>query len=106
MSNIIDNPWFSAVRNPRWVNAEHSLIECEVNFLHVGFEEWTPFCANPEDHLIYSKIIFDRCASGEYGPVAEYVDITGSTDAPIEYGSDAWREIQALRDNQIPKVVL
>lgn len=59
--------YYVAVRNPYWLNAEHTLIECEVNFNHVGFEEWTPFCADPNDYMPYSKLIFDECVAGNWG---------------------------------------
>lgn len=65
--------FYKDIRFPRWLNAEHTLIECEVNFRHVTFEEWTVFCANPNDYMPYSRDIFDRCANGEFGPVAEYI---------------------------------
>ena len=107
MSIILDNPHFSAIRNPAWANAEHTLITCEVNFIHVGFEEWTPFCADPNDYMPYSKIIFARVSAGEFGTVAEIVDPTaGIEDNPVEYGSQTWREVQAVTNNPIPKVVV
>lgn len=65
--------YYTAVRNAKWDNAEHSSITCEVNFMHVGFEEWTPFCADPNDYMPYSKLIFDDCISGKWGVVQEYV---------------------------------
>lgn len=65
---------YSAVKNVRWTNAEHSRIDCEVNFDHVRFEEWTPFTADPNDDFApYCKEIFDRAAAGDFGPVAEYI---------------------------------
>lgn len=65
---------YKSVKNCKWVNAEHTQIDCEVNFDHVGFEEWTPFCADPTDMFApYCKEIFDKAAAGEFGEVAEYV---------------------------------
>lgn len=69
--------YYTAVRNPKWDNAEHTSITCEVNFMHVDFETWTPFCAHPDDYMPYSKMIFDDCANGKWGAVEEYV-------APVE----------------------
>lgn len=63
---------FTAVRNPKWANATHTQIECEVNFRHL-YDEWVSFCADPTDMAPYSKEIFDRCAAGEFGDVVEYV---------------------------------
>lgn len=65
---------YTAVRNCKWVNAEHTKIDCEVNFDHVAFEEWTPFCADPTDMFApYCKEIFDKAAAGEFGAVEEYI---------------------------------
>lgn len=105
MSIIIDNSYFSAIRNPKWVNAEHTFITCEVNFIHVGFEEWTPFMADPNDYMPYSKMIFDRCAAGEYGPVVEPVIVEIEGEEAM-YGSSSWREAQASVNNPIPSVIL
>lgn len=65
--------YYIAVRNLEWVNAEHTLIKCDVNFNHVGFEEWTPFCADPNDYMPYSKQLFDECVGGKWGAIVEYV---------------------------------
>jgi len=64
--------FYSQVKNPVWVNAEHTMINCEVIFNHFP-DEWLPFTADPNDVMPYSKEIFDACVAGEYGPVAEYV---------------------------------
>lgn len=63
---------YTQIKNPKWINAEHTLIDCEVNFNHLP-EEFVPFTADPNDIYPYCKEIFDRCVSGEFGPVAEYV---------------------------------
>lgn len=63
--------FFVAVRNPKWADEAKTRINCEVNFKHVQFEEWTPFTANPDDVMPYSKDIFDRAVAGEFGDVAE-----------------------------------
>jgi hypothetical protein len=64
--------FYSQVKNPVWVNAEHTRIDCEVNFNHLP-EEFVPFTADPTDVMEYSKTIFDECVAGQYGTVAEYV---------------------------------
>jgi hypothetical protein len=59
------------VTNPIWSNQEHSTIDCEVTFETIGT---VPFTANPLDTSNpSSKQIFDQCAAGDYGVVAEYV---------------------------------
>jgi hypothetical protein len=64
---------YSAVRNCKWANEEHTSIECEVNFNDVNLEEWTPFGANPLDHYEHGREIFAKAVAGEFGEVAEYV---------------------------------
>jgi hypothetical protein len=63
---------YTNVKNPIWANAEHTLIDCEVNFDDLP-EEYVPFTADPNDTSNpASKQIFDQCVAGIYGPVAEY----------------------------------
>jgi hypothetical protein len=64
---------YNAVRNCKWADAEHSAIECEVNFNDVTSEEWTPFGANPNDHYEHGREIFARAVAGDFGIVEEYV---------------------------------
>ena len=75
--------YYAEVRNPQWSSADKLHINCEVNFHHVPFEEWTPFTANKDDYMPYSKQIFDECVAGKYGPIADYVDpVLAVPDAP------------------------
>lgn len=62
---------YSSVSNPQWMNAEHSYIICYVKFDHLT--EVAPFGAVPDDITAHGIEIFNRCASGEFGEVAEYV---------------------------------
>jgi hypothetical protein len=64
---------YSAVRNCKWANAEHTVVECEVNFNNITDEEWSPFGANPNDHYEHGREIFAKAVAGEFGEVAEYV---------------------------------
>ena len=64
---------YSAVRNCKWANEEHSSIECEVNFNEINSEEWTPFGANPLDHYEHGREIFAKAIAGEFGEIAEYL---------------------------------
>jgi len=64
---------YSEVKNCKWANFEHTVIECEVNFNDVTSEEWTPFAANPLDHYEHGREIFAKALAGEFGEVAEYV---------------------------------
>jgi hypothetical protein len=64
---------YTDVKNPQWVNAEHTLINCDVDFDDLN-EQYVPFTANPSDTSNpSSKQIFDECAAGIWGDVAEYI---------------------------------
>ena len=64
--------FYTQVRNPKWVNQDHTMVDCEVNFNHLP-DEFVPFTADQNDVMEYSKTIFDECVAGDYGPIAEYV---------------------------------
>lgn len=62
---------YTNVTNPQWAEAEHTVINCNVDFDDVGT---VPFAANPLDTSNpSSKEIYDQCVAGDWGPVAEYV---------------------------------
>lgn len=64
---------YTAVKNPVWADAEHTIINCEVDFDDLS-EEFVPFTADPNDtYNPSSKQIFDDCKAGMYGVVGEYV---------------------------------
>ena len=57
------------VRNPVWVNAEHTCLECEVLLGGV----WTPFGAVGSGDLQYVHEVFNHCTGGYAGLIAPYV---------------------------------
>ena len=61
-------------RNPKWGNAEHTVIEVEAKFEHYP-EEWgyLPFGADPNDVEAHGVDLYNRCVAGEFGTIAEYV---------------------------------
>jgi hypothetical protein len=61
---------YTNVTNPQWATADHSSINCIVDFEGLGN---TPFTANPNDTQSYGVEIFNACVAGEYGVIAEYV---------------------------------
>lgn len=70
---------YTTVKNPKWANAAHTMINCEVDFDDL-VEEFVPFSAVPSGDYEHSHEIFARCAAGEFGEVAPYTpppDITG-----------------------------
>ena len=64
---------YTDVKNPKWANAEHTVINCDVLFDDFA-PEYLPFTANPLDTSNPSSAeIYNPCAAGEWGVVAEYV---------------------------------
>lgn len=60
------------IKNPKWMNAEHTLLECEVKFAEA--QDFLPFGASFEgDQYEHTKEVFKRASSGEFGEVAEFV---------------------------------
>jgi hypothetical protein len=61
---------YTNVTDPKWANAEHTVITCTVDFAVYGA---TPFAANSQDTANpSSKEIFDRCIAGDFGSIASY----------------------------------
>lgn len=63
---------YTSVKNPIWANAEHTIINCEVDFDDLK-EEFVPFSADLNDIYAHTKQIFNECVEGKWGTVAEYV---------------------------------
>jgi hypothetical protein len=87
--------FYSQVKNPKWANAEHTAIDCEVDFGHLN-DEFVPFTADPTDVMEYSKTIFDECVAGNYGPIAEYVAPPAPVELPAPTKEQLMAELQAL----------
>ena len=63
---------YTQVFNPQWANAQHTAINCEVDFDDIR-EELVPFTAVASGDYEHSHQIFAECLSGQYGEIAEYV---------------------------------
>ena len=63
---------YTRVLNPTWANAEHTTINCDVDFDDLR-EELVPFAANAQGDYEHSHQIFAECVAGKYGKIAEYV---------------------------------
>jgi hypothetical protein len=87
--------FYSQVKNPVWANAEHTRIDCEVDFGHLD-EEFVPFTADPTDKMEYSKTIFDECVAGQYGTIGEYVAPPAPIAPPAPTKEQLMAELQAL----------
>lgn len=63
---------YSDVTDLVWVDAEHTQIDCTVNFAHLP-EDAVRFTASPNDTTAHGRKIFAECLEGKYGDIAEYV---------------------------------
>lgn len=57
--------------NPRWANAEHTLIDLDVTFVDPPLGK-VSFTASPNDSEQHGRDLFVLAKSGQLGPVAEY----------------------------------
>jgi hypothetical protein len=62
----------TSLTNPRWVNAEQTMIDCEITTSQFG-NEILPFTASQNDVEAHGRAIFADIVSGVYGPIAAYV---------------------------------
>jgi hypothetical protein len=76
---------YTKVKNLKWADAEHTRINCEVDFEHLN-EEFVPFTANPDDVEQHGKEIFAKAIAGEFGAIDEY------TPPPLSFFEDMVRE--------------
>jgi hypothetical protein len=60
-----------SVKNPKWVDAEHTKIDVVVKFKEMANE--IPFTASKDDCMDYGVAIFEACEAGQYGVVEAYV---------------------------------
>lgn len=58
--------------NPRWSNAEHTSIDCEITTSQFG-DEVLPFTASQNDVEAHGRGIFQDIVDGNYGPIGDYV---------------------------------
>ena len=64
---------YTQVLNPIWANAEHTAINCDVDFDDLR-EELVPFTAVATGDYEHTHQIFAKCVAGNYGEIAEYVE--------------------------------
>jgi hypothetical protein len=59
------------VKDLKWMDAEHTFIECIVKYAE--FEEGHPSGINATDPYAHIHEVWTKANAGEYGPIAEYV---------------------------------
>jgi hypothetical protein len=63
----------TSVSNPRWSNTGKTAIDCEITTSQFG-AEILPFTASQNDVEAHGRAIFAALVSGQYGPIADYVE--------------------------------
>lgn len=88
---------YTDVKNPQWANAEHTAINCDVDFDDLT-EELVPFTAVASGDYEHSHQIFAECVAGNYGEIAEYVEppVPEYVAPPEPTKADLLAQIQAL----------
>lgn len=88
---------YTQVINPQWANAEHTAINCDVDFDDLR-EELVPFTAVASGDYEHSHQIFAECVAGQYGEIAEYVAPPAPeyTSPPEPTKQELMAQIQAL----------
>lgn len=62
----------TSLTNPRWANAEQTMIDCEITTSQFG-SEVLPFTAAQNDVEAHGRAIFASIVAGQYGSIGEYV---------------------------------
>jgi hypothetical protein len=61
----------TSLSNPRWANAEQTMIDCEITTSQFG-DEVLPFTASATDVEPHGRALFAQLVAGEFGPVADF----------------------------------
>lgn len=62
----------TSLTNPRWANADQTMIDCDITTSQFG-DEVLPFTAAQNDVETHGRTIFSDLVAGKYGEIAEYV---------------------------------
>ncbi len=62
----------TSLTNPRWANAEQTMIDCNIATSQFG-NEILPFTAAQNDVEAHGRAIFADLVAGTYGPIVKYV---------------------------------
>lgn len=69
---------YTSVTNPSW-NKDKTGIDCFVMFESIGK---VPFHATQNDEYAHGREIYERCVSGEFGKIADYVFLEDEGPTP------------------------
>ena len=102
-------------RNPQWVDANHNMINLEVDFAPLD-EEWLPYTCSPTDVVEHSRELYQRCLAGEFGPIDNEPVITEAErwtpyfDNNIEVSTEALVQILlekgTLTDDEVDAILV
>ena len=70
------------IRNPKFVTADGSKIDCMVKFAE--FTDELPFTADANDSMKHSRDIHAMLLAGDAGPIAAYVPPPTAPDPAIQ----------------------
>lgn len=62
----------TSLKNPRWADAEQTMIDCEITTSQFG-NEVLPFTACVNDVATHGREIFSSIVDGNYGEIGAYV---------------------------------
>jgi len=82
------------VKNPKWADSNHSVIECEVDFEELD-ENYVSFGAVASGDIAHTHEIFSRCIAGEFGPISAYVSPTPHINTSVQNKTEAERCLAA-----------
>ncbi len=82
---------YDTVKNCKWANAEHTLIDCEVDFDMLK-EEFVPFTAMASGDTAHGHEIFARAVAGDFGPIAEYAPPAPPTSEELAFFARSERD--------------
>ena len=60
-------------RNPKWVDANHNMIDLEVDLVPID-EEWLPYTCTPDDVVAHSRELYRRAVAGDFGIIADEIE--------------------------------
>ena len=102
-------------RNPQWVDANHNMIDLEVDFAPLD-EEWLPYTCSPTDVVEHSRELYQRALAGEFGPIDNEPVITEAErwtpyfDNNIEVSTEALVQILlekgTLTDDEVDAILI